>query len=137
MHTMSITVFLCIALCIALCAGFRVFLKELSKLKKPDGWTPDLAHALSFTLLWEAVAAVPAGIANWVVGGDMLHYALMIGCVLIASFIMVLPLFWVILYVGKMLASLVVKLLQGFDWVADKVGSLFYWWSKLFTPKRK
>lgn len=123
----------------ALLAGFVGFLDELHKVtdpKEPYKYVPDFARVLKIVLLVEIAFAVPIGAVNWILNGDMMLYALVVGIALVATFLLALPIYWVALYALKFLRKCATSALRGVGWLADKWDDLVEWWSHLFTPRR-
>lgn len=124
---------------IALLAGFVGFLDELHKAtdpKEPYKDVPDFARVLKIVLLVEIAFAVPIGAVNWILNGDMMLYALVVGIALVATFLLALPIYWVALYALKFLRKCATGALRGVGWLADKWDDLVEWWSRLFIPRR-
>lgn len=124
---------------ISLLAGFVGFLDELHKAtdpKEPYKDVPDFARVLKIVLLVEIAFAVPIGAVNWILNGDMMLYALVVGIALVATFLLTLPIYWVALYALKLLRKCATGALHGAEWLADKWDDLVEWWSRLFIPKR-
>lgn len=124
---------------IALLAGFVGFLDELHKAtdpKEPYKDVPDFARVLKIVLLVEIAFAVPIGAVNWILNGDMMLYALVVGIALVATFLLALPIYWVALYALKLLRKCATGALHGAEWLADKWDDLVEWWSRLFIPRR-
>lgn len=124
---------------IALLAGFVGFLDELHKAadpKEPCKDVPDFARVLKIVLLVEIAFAVPIGAVNWILNGDMMLYALVVGIALVATFLLALPIYWVALYALKFLRKCATGALWSIGWLMDKWDDLVGWWSRLFIPKR-
>lgn len=124
---------------IALLAGFVGFLDELHKAtdpKEPYKDVPDFARVLKIVLLVEIAFAVPIGAVNWILNGDMMLYALVVGIALVATFLLALPIYWVALYALKLLRKCATGALHGAEWLAGKWDDLVEWWSRLFIPRR-
>jgi hypothetical protein len=124
---------------ITLLAGFVGFLDELHKAadpKEPYKDVPDFARVLKIVLLVEIAFAVPIGAVNWILNGDMMFYAFVVGIALVATFLLALPIYWVTLYALKFLRKCATGALHGAEWLAGKWDDLVEWWSHLFTPRR-
>ena len=123
---------------IALLAGFVGFLDELHKVADPKELykdVPDFARVLKIVLLVEIAFAVPIGAVNWILNGDMMFYAFVVGIALVATFLLALPIYWVALYALKLLRKCATGALRGAEWLADKWDDLVEWWSRLFIPR--
>lgn len=123
----------------ALLGGFVGFLDELHKAadpKEPYKDAPDFANVLKIVLLVEVAFAVPIGGMSWIFSGDMVLYMSVVGVVLVTTFLLALPFYWVALHALKFLGKCATCALWGIGWLMDKWDDLVEWWSRLFIPKR-
>lgn len=84
----------------------------------------------------EIAFAVPIGAVHWILNGDMMLYAFVVGIALVATFLLALPIYWVALYTLKFLRKCATGALRAAEWFADKWDDLIGWWSRLFVPRR-